>query len=123
MKNSATKFGMKSPSRVFVGPFMGSLNQPGFSLTLLNLTHVAKSTSSVEQVISLIDAPHASAAWPTNSIIGSTPEALTNRTREERSIDVPEETAEVVVGGPKLYGTFRGAMFLKRCGRLTYFRS
>ena len=75
---------MKSPSRVFVGAFMGSLNQPGFSLTLLNLTHVAKSTSSVDQVISLIDAPHASASWPTNSIIGSTPEALRNRTREER---------------------------------------
>ena len=35
-----------------------SLNQPGFSLTLLNLTHVSKSASSVEQVISLIDAPH-----------------------------------------------------------------
>jgi dihydroxyacetone kinase len=88
---------------------MGSLNQPGFSLTLLNLTHAAKSASSVEQIISLIDAPHATAAWPTNSIIGSTPEALRKRTREERSIDIPKETAEVVVGGPKLYGTFRGA--------------
>ena len=102
---------MKSPSRVFVGAFMGSLNQPGFSLTFLNLTHVAKSASFVEEVISLIDAPHASASWPTNSIIGSTPEALRNRTREERSIDVPEETAEVVVGGPKLYGMSRRVVF------------
>ena len=107
---------MKSPSRVFVGAFMGSLNQPGFSLTLLNLTHVAKSASSVDQVISLIDAPHASASWPTNSIIGSTPEALRNRTREERSIDVPEEIAEVVVGGPKLYGTSRRDVFKCREG-------
>jgi dihydroxyacetone kinase len=71
------------------------------------LTHVAKSASSVEEVISLIDAPHASASWPMNNIIGSTPEALRNRTRQERSIDVPEETAEVVVGGPKLYGALR----------------
>jgi len=33
---------------------MESFNQPSCSLTLLNLAHVAKSTSSVEQVISLI---------------------------------------------------------------------
>ena len=37
--------------------------------------------------------------WPTNSIIGSTTEALLReQTREERSIDVPEEMTEVVVG-------------------------
>jgi dihydroxyacetone kinase len=95
---------MKSPSRIFVGAFMGSLNQPGFSLTLLNLTHVSKTASSVDQVTSLIDAPHASAAWPANNIIGSTPEALRKRTREEKWIDVPEETAEVAVR--------RGAIFL-----------
>ena len=47
----------------------------------------------------------------TNSIIHSTTEALRKRIREERSIDVPEETAEVVVGGPKLYGTSRRVVF------------
>jgi dihydroxyacetone kinase len=112
-----TKFGMKSPSRVFVSAFMGSLNQLGFSLTLLNLTHVAKSASFVEQVISSIDVPHASAAWPTNSIIGLTTEVLRKRTREERSIEVQEEMAEVVVGGPKI--TVRqGAIFSKGYRRL-----
>jgi dihydroxyacetone kinase len=66
----------------------------------------------LEQAISLIDELHASAAWPTNSIIGSTPETLRKRTREERSMDVPEEIAEAaVVGGPKLYGTSRGDFF------------
>jgi hypothetical protein len=40
---------------------------------------------------------------------------LRNRTREERSIDVPEKTGEVVVGGPKLYGALRrdGLMFYR----------
>ena len=56
----------------------------------------------MEQVIFLIEAPHSSAAWPTNSIIHSTTEALRKRTREEKSIDVPEEAAEVVVGGSKI---------------------
>ena len=46
----------------------------------------------------------------TNSIIHSTTEALRKRTREERSIDVPEEAAEVVVGGPQIT-VRRGAMF------------
>ena len=36
------------------------------------------------------------------------------RTREERSVDVLEETAEVVVGGPKLYGTSKRDV-LKGC--------
>ena len=55
------------------------------------------------------------------SIIGSTPDALRNRTREERSIDVPEETAEAVVGGPKFYGALRrdGLMFY-RAGLITF---
>ena len=46
----------------------------------------------------------------TNSIIHSTTEALRKRIREERSIDVPEEAAEVVVGGPQIT-VRRGAMF------------
>jgi len=88
---------MESPSPVFVGAFIGSLNQPGFSLILLNLTHVSKTPSSVDQVTFLIDAPQVSATWPASSIIGSTPEALRKRTREEKWMDVPGETAEVTV--------------------------
>lgn len=56
----------------------------------------------VEQVIFLIEAPHSSCAWPTNSIIRSTTEALRKRTQEKRSIDVPEEAVEVVVGGSRI---------------------
>ena len=40
---------MKTPFHLFV-------DQPGFSLTLLNLTRIAKSASSVEEVASFIDA-------------------------------------------------------------------
>jgi hypothetical protein len=40
----ATTVRMKTPSHIFIG----YLNQPGFSLTFLNLTHVATFTSSVE---------------------------------------------------------------------------
>jgi hypothetical protein len=46
-----------------------------------------------------------------HSIIGPTTETLSKRTREERSIDIPEETADVVVGGSKLYGTSKRDVF------------
>lgn len=54
------------------------------------------------------DAPHASAGYHWFD-----PEALRKRIPEERSIDVPEETAKVMVGGPKFYGTSR-CLVLKR---------
>ena len=86
---------------------MTSLNSPGFSLTLLNLSLISKSVSSIEELLGFIDAPHASASWPTSSVY-STPEALRNRTRAERFIDVPRENehVDVVVDGAKLHGKF-----------------
>ena len=48
------------------------------------------------------------------SIIESTTEVSRKRAREKRSVDVLEETAEVVVGGPKLYGTSKRDV-LKGC--------
>ena len=50
----------------------------------------------------------------TNSIIPSSTEVSRKRTREERSIDVPEETAEVVVADSKIT-VRRSVMFLKAC--------
>jgi hypothetical protein len=94
-----------------------------FRSPLLNLTHVAKTASSADQVTSLIDAPHAYTAWPANSVIGLTPEASRKRTREERWIDVPEETVEVVVGGLKLYGTSRRDIFNVVGHFIDYFHS
>ena len=58
---------MKLPSRVvFVGTPMGPLNQVRVSLTLLNLTWVAKPASSVDQVI------HLTRHMPPLGIIGLT---------------------------------------------------
>ncbi|KAG5652494.1 hypothetical protein H0H81_004851 [Sphagnurus paluster] len=76
-----------NPLRVYTGSFMGSLNAPGFSLHLLNLSHLVRrfgqpgdgvkhheswSTTAtephnkptVETLLALLDAPHAAAAWP-----------------------------------------------------------
>ncbi|KAJ7675427.1 hypothetical protein B0H17DRAFT_1080731 [Mycena rosella] len=94
------------PARVFCGPFMTSLNAPGFSLTLLNLTHISKSVSSVEELLAFVDAPHASAAWPSTSVY-PVPEKLSKRTREEKFVDIPAEHKLAQVGGPTLKGAFK----------------
>ncbi|KAJ6590569.1 Dak1 domain-containing protein [Mycena vulgaris] len=90
-----------TPARVFCGPFMTSLNAPGFSLTLLNLTHISKSVSSIEELLTFVDAPHASAAWPSTSVY-PVPEKLSKRTREEKLVDIPAEHKLAQVGGPTL---------------------
>jgi dihydroxyacetone kinase len=102
-----------TPARVFCGPFMTSLNAPGFSLTLLNLTHIATSVSSVTELLAFVDAPHASAAWPSTSVF-PVPEKLARRTREEKFVDIPAEHRLAVVGGSTLQGTLVGCPYL--CG-------
>ncbi|KAF9039619.1 Dak1-domain-containing protein [Hymenopellis radicata] len=91
--------------RIQCGSFMTSLNAPGFSITLLNVSHSARILNSgkgEEEIIDLYDAPHASAAWPGGNIY-PVPENLKKRTREEKIIEVKEEpvVAQAESAGPK----------------------
>jgi hypothetical protein len=120
------------PTRVYTGTFMTSLNSPGFSITLLNLTHIAYVhptfvTPDVKTdggdvtpayLRALLDAPHASAAWPaapyTHAASVQPPvfeadwEALGRKTRAERVMEVPPLIAAVEDGeagkAPTLFG-------------------
>jgi dihydroxyacetone kinase len=91
------------PVRIFNGPFMGSMNMPGISLSLLNLTNVANECgfTSVEKLLELIDAPHRSSAWPANQNRRPLPEKF-QRKRVEQFTEVEEEKKEKVHGGPKI---------------------
>lgn len=78
------------PVRVYNGTFMTTLNAIGFSLSLLNVTQIAQEAGiSTDKVLGFLDAPHASANWPSTSVY-PTPEHLSKRTREEKFIDVPK---------------------------------
>ena len=88
---------------------MGSMNMPGISLSLLNLTNVAADCAkitTVEHLIELIDAPHTSVAWPATQNIYPVPKALATKTRHERYAEEPEEEKKEDVGGPKVPGGF-----------------
>lgn len=89
--------------RVLNGPFMGSMNMPGISLSLLNLTNVAADCpfTSVDNLLANLDAPHNSSAWPTTQNIYPVPSAL-QRKRQDQYIDVPAEQKVVVEGGAQL---------------------
>jgi dihydroxyacetone kinase len=82
---------------------MTSLNAPGFSLTLLNLTHISKIVSSVDELLAFVDAPHASAAWPSTNVYPVPPQ-LAKRAREEKFVDIPADHKLAQVGGPTLNG-------------------
>ncbi|WWD07286.1 dihydroxyacetone kinase [Kwoniella europaea PYCC6329] len=92
------------PIRILQGPFMGSMNMPGISLSLLNLTNVAAENSfvSTSRLLELLDAPHNSPAWPATSQRYPLPEGLRNRKREDAFTEVEEEKEEVYTGGAKL---------------------
>nr|ODN96149.1 dihydroxyacetone kinase [Cryptococcus depauperatus CBS 7855] len=94
------------PVRILNGTFMGSMNMPGISLSLLNLTNVTDecSSTSVSQLLQLLDAPHNSVAWPATSQIYPVPDSLKGRKREDAFVDVQEEEKEIEASGPPIYG-------------------
>jgi dihydroxyacetone kinase len=57
-----------SPTRVYAQPFETSLNAPGFSISLLNLSGVARETKTEEETLyALLDKDTNAPAWPRNS--------------------------------------------------------
>lgn len=57
-----------SPCRIYSGVFETSLNGPGFSITLGNISGMGRAINkSVEEVLELLDAPTTAPAWPKNN--------------------------------------------------------
>jgi dihydroxyacetone kinase len=94
-----------SPTRVYAQPFETSLNAPGFSISLLNLSGVARETKTEEDTLyALLDKDTNAPAWPRNSY-------------GQARVDSPTQTRaslsghETVSFGPKLdVATLEGAL-------------
>jgi len=94
-----------SPTRVYAQPFETSLNAPGFSISLLNLSGVAKEIKMKEdKLYALLDRDTDAPAWPRNSY-------------GQARVDSPTQTRaslsghETVSFGPKLdVVTLEGAL-------------
>lgn len=58
----------KRPARIFISDFVTSLNAPGFSITLLNLSNITKDSQfSAEEVLAYLDAPTNAPGWKPKS--------------------------------------------------------
>ncbi|OZJ04492.1 hypothetical protein BZG36_02667 [Bifiguratus adelaidae] len=89
------------PVRVFNGPFMTSMNAPGISISLLNLTNIAKTSNhTLDELLQLIDAPHGTFSWPGSAVYQQLPDAIINRSREEKFLAMPEMTAKAEMQAP-----------------------
>lgn len=57
-----------TPARIFSGAFETSLNAPGFSISLCNLSKAAAaSESQVTELLDLLDLKTTAVAWPTTA--------------------------------------------------------
>lgn len=60
----ASKWDIK-PVRILTGAFETSLNAPGFSISLCNLSAASReSDASVDELLELLDAPTTAVGWP-----------------------------------------------------------
>jgi dihydroxyacetone kinase len=85
---------------------MGSMNMPGISLTLLNLSNVSEECNiPVEKLLGMLDAPHNSPAWPMTSGIYPLPPNL-ERGRKEAWVDVAKEEKPVRKESKQILGMF-----------------
>ncbi|PQE07384.1 dihydroxyacetone kinase protein [Rutstroemia sp. NJR-2017a WRK4] len=79
------------PVKIYSGPFETSLNGPGFSITLCNMTHAAKECNSTpSELLDLLAAETKAPAWP--NVLANT---LTNVTRKDPSMPDIEAQASV----------------------------
>jgi len=71
---------------------MGSMNMPGFSISLTNLTNISQATSlPTSALLEMVDAPHNSPSWPATSTIYPVPPNLAGKKREDRFTEVEKE--------------------------------
>ncbi|KAF4543860.1 Dihydroxyacetone kinase [Lasiodiplodia theobromae] len=85
------------PSRIYSGIFETSLNGPGFSLTLGNLSNVASAVNRpVSKLLELLDAPTTAPAWPRSGY--SQPVSISKESsdrREKARAEVEQEVSDV----------------------------
>ena len=90
-----------TPRRTFVGCFESSLNGPGFSISVGNISGISRTTNiAIEDLLSLLDAPTNAPSWPKN---GYEPvkEALESNSEAFKAQRSPRSS----LSGPELYSS------------------
>jgi len=83
-----------NPVRTIEGTFVTSMNMPGISITLLNVSQISKNTGlSTSHIINLIDAEHGALSFPNGCVWKGYPD-IKDRPFEEKLVDAPAEHVE-----------------------------
>ncbi|KAF4308085.1 Dak kinase [Botryosphaeria dothidea] len=89
------------PCRIYSGMFETSLNGPGFSLTLGNLSNVATAVDKpVSELLRLLDAPTSAPAWP-RSGYGQPVEVSKESAERREKAQAQAEESSLNVKGPE----------------------
>lgn len=89
------------PKRVLVLDFVTSLNAPGFSVTLFNVTKAATDKFSTSQIFDFLDAPTNAPGWK--------PKVFDSWSSPKKDVELPEAHAEVPTSKIKIDGEKFGA--------------
>lgn len=87
------------PVRILTGAFETSLNAPGFSISLCNLSAASRETgTSVAELLELLDAPTTAVSWPNvtgprqqNGVSQKAPQESTGSTKVADGVDIVGE--------------------------------
>ncbi len=92
---------LRRPARIYSGSFVTTLNAPGVSITLMNVTEAAKRASLIypvneDDILDYLDAPHASLAWISavkrpNVLVASTEELIDQQVDTKLEEDIHGE--------------------------------
>lgn len=91
LRQLSTSWGIR-PVKIYSGVFESSLNGPGFSISLGNLTVAATlSNTAVHELVGLLSAPTAAPSWPTTStaLADSAPQILNYTDDLEKRPPIP----------------------------------
>lgn len=95
--NSASTWSIK-PVRILTGTFETSLNAPGFSISLCNLSAASRETgTSVATLLELLDAPTTAVSWP--NVTGPRDQSVVAEKAPEKSADSGKSTDDVDILG------------------------
>lgn len=99
----------KKPSRVFVSDFVTSLNSPGISLTILNLSKLSTAQFSKDDILQFLDTETDAPGWKPKTY---DPCIWNQKTSEKASTEdhAPLPTSDCIVDGEKLAKALKAAM-------------
>lgn len=94
----------KKPKRILISDFVTSLNAPGFSITLLNLSNIGKNTKfSEEEILGYLDLPTNAPGWKPKTFDNKLWEELDETFEKSPMKDSEVLTSDLKVDGHKVF--------------------